>query len=435
MLFIQNSRVIDPKTGTDAVLDLIIENGKIVDIGENLTERCQTLASENGSSLQTLDGRGLITAPGLIDVHVHFRDPGFTYKEDIQTGAKAAAAGGFTTVICMANTKPPVDNVETLEYVIQEGKKTPINVLTAANITVGMKGQELTDMELLKAHGAAGFTDDGIPLKDAALVKKAMEEAVRLNVPLSFHEEDPSLITNNGINRGAVSEALGIGGSPAAAEDVMVARDCMLAIHTGATVDIQHISSGRSVRMVELAKQLGAHVMAEVTPHHFSLDESAVLKHGSLAKMNPPLRTLEDRQEILRGLKEGVIDIIATDHAPHSAEEKGRPLTQAPSGIIGLETALSLGITNLVDTGCLTMVQLMEKMSLNPAILYRLEEHKGWIGKGADADLVIFDPDASWTVENFQSKSSNSPFVGETLKGVVKYTICGGEIAWENPAE
>lgn len=435
MLFIQNSRVIDPKTGTDAVLDLIIENGKIVDIGENLTERCQTLASENGSSLQTLDGRELITAPGLIDVHVHFRDPGFTYKEDIQTGAKAAAAGGFTTVICMANTKPPVDNVETLEYVIQEGKKTPINVLTAANITVGMKGQELTDMELLKAHGAAGFTDDGIPLKDAALVKKAMEEAVRLNVPLSFHEEDPSLITNNGINRGAVSEALGIGGSPAAAEDVMVARDCMLAIHTGATVDIQHISSGRSVRMVELAKQLGAHVMAEVTPHHFSLDESAVLKHGSLAKMNPPLRTLEDKQEILRGLKEGIIDIIATDHAPHSAEEKGRPLTQAPSGIIGLETALSLGITNLVDTGCLTMVQLMEKMSLNPAILYRLEEHKGWIGKGADADLVIFDPDASWTVENFQSKSSNSPFVGETLKGVVKYTICGGEIAWENPAE
>lgn len=435
MLFIQNSRVIDPKTGTDAVLDLIIENGKIVDMGENLADCCQALASEAGSSVQTLDGSGLVTAPGLIDVHVHFRDPGFTYKEDIHTGARAAAAGGFTTVICMANTKPPVDNVETLEYVIQEGKKTPINVLTAANITVGMKGQELTDMELLKAHGAAGFTDDGIPLKDAALVKKAMEEAVRLNVPLSFHEEDPSLITNNGINRGAVSAELGIGGSPAAAEDVMVARDCMLAIHTGATVDIQHISSGRSVRMVELAKQLGAHVVAEVTPHHFSLDESAVLKHGSLAKMNPPLRTLEDKQEILRGLKEGIIDIIATDHAPHSAEEKGRPLTQAPSGIIGLETALSLGITNLVDTGCLTMVQLMEKMSLNPAILYRLEEHKGWIGKGADADLVIFDPDASWTVENFQSKSSNSPFVGETLKGVVKYTICGGEIAWENPAE
>lgn len=340
MLFIQNSRVIDPKTGTDAVLDLIIENGKIVDMGENLADRCQALASEAGSSVQTLDGSGLVTAPGLIDVHVHFRDPGFTYKEDIHTGARAAAAGGFTTVICMANTKPPVDNVETLEYVIQEGKKTPINVLTAANITVGMKGQELTDMELLKAHGAAGFTDDGIPLKDAALVKKAMEEAVRLNVPLSFHEEDPSLITNNGINRGAVSKELGIGGSPAAAEDVMVARDCMLAIHTGATVDIQHISSGRSVRMVELAKQLGAHVMAEVTPHHFTLDESAVLKHGSLAKMNPPLRTLEDRQEILRGLKEGVIDIIATDHAPHSAEEKGRPLTQAPSGIIGLETAL-----------------------------------------------------------------------------------------------
>lgn len=432
MICIQNSRVIDPKTGTDAVLDLVIENGKIVDMGEALTTKYQAQATEKGESLQIIDGTGLVTAPGLIDVHVHFREPGFTYKEDIQTGAKAAAAGGFTTVICMANTKPPVDNVETLEYIINEGKKTPINVLTAANITMGMKGETLTDMELLKAHGAAGFTDDGMPLKDSALVKKAMEEAVRLNVPLSFHEEDPSLIVNNGINQGAVSKKLGIIGSPAAAEDVMVARDCMLALHTGAVIDIQHISSGSSVRMVELAKQLGAHVMAEVTPHHFTLDESAVLKHGSLAKMNPPLRTLEDKQEILRGLKEGIIDIIATDHAPHSEEEKSRPLDKAPSGIIGLETALSLGITNLVKTGCLTMVQLMEKMSLNPAILYHLETTKGWIGKGADADLVIFDPEASWTVENFQSKSTNSPFIGETLHGVVRYTICNGAVAWEN---
>ena len=333
-------------------------------------------------------------------------------------------------MVCMANTKPPVDNVETLEYVLAEGKKTPINVLSAANITVGMKGEVLTDMELLKAHGAAGFTDDGIPLKDSALVKKAMDEAVRLNVPLSFHEEDPSLITNNGINRGAVSEHFGIGGSPAAAEDVLVARDCMLALHTGALIDIQHISSGHSVRMVELAKQLGAHVMAEVTPHHFSLDESAVLKHGTLAKMNPPLRTIEDKEEILRGLKEGVIDIIATDHAPHSAEEKAKPLTEAPSGIIGLETALALGVTNLVREDVLTMPQLMEKMSLNPAILYHLEGSKGHLSIGADADLVVFDPDEKWTVKEFKSKATNSPFIGEELYGKVKYTICGGKVAY-----
>lgn len=425
MLIIENGRVTDPASNTDAVMDVIVEHGKIIDMGENLK-------GKYSGDAKVIDASGLVVAPGLIDVHVHFRDPGFTYKEDIASGAKAAARGGFTTVICMANTKPPVDNVETLEYVIREGRKTGINVLTAANITVGMKGQELTDMELLKVHGAAGFTDDGIPLKDAALVKKAMEEAVRLNVPLSFHEEEPALIENNGINRGAVSEQLGIGGSPAAAEDVLVARDCMLALDTGALIDIQHISSGRSVRMVELAKQLGAHVMAEVTPHHFSLDETAVLLHGSLAKMNPPLRTLQDREEIIRGLKEGIIDIIATDHAPHSEEEKNRPLTQAPSGIIGLETALALGVTNLVRAGHLSLLQLMEKMTLRPAQLYHLESCKGWIGKGADADFVLFDPDEQWVVDKFQSKSSNSPFVGETLYGKVKYTVCNGEIVYED---
>lgn len=432
MIIIKNSRVIDPKSGCDAIMDIVIENGVITDMGPDLAADLTASGQSERHAASVIDADGLVAAPGLIDVHVHFRDPGFTYKEDIQTGARAAAAGGFTTVICMANTRPAVDNVETLEYILAEGRKTPIHVFTAANITRGMKGETLTDMEALKAHGALGFTDDGLPLKDAALVQKAMEEAVRLNVPLSFHEEDPSLIFNNGINRGAVSETLGIGGSPSSAEDIMVARDCMLAAHTGAVIDIQHISSGNSVRMVELAKQLGAKVMAEVTPHHFTLDETAVLKHGTLAKMNPPLRTAADREEILRGLREGVIDIIATDHAPHSAEEKARPLTEAPSGIIGLETALALGITNLVRPGHLSLVQLMEKMALNPAILYHLENTKGWIGKGSDADLVLFDPEEAWTVEHFQSKSSNSPFLGQTLYGKVKYTICDGKIAWKD---
>lgn len=422
MILIQGGRVIDPKSGMDACMDVAVCDGRIVEISENLEGKYP--------QAQHIDAHGLVVAPGLIDVHVHFRDPGLTYKEDIHTGAAAAARGGFTTVVCMANTKPPVDNVETLEYVLNEGKKTGIHVLQAATITVGMKGETLTDMETLKAHGAAGFTDDGIPIMNASLVKAAMEQAARLDLPLSFHEEDPEFIANNGINRGAVSKQLGIGGSPALAEDVMVARDCMIALHTKAAVDIQHISSANSVRMVRLAKQLGAEVYAEVTPHHFTLDETAVLKHGALAKMNPPLRTAKDREEILRGLREGTIDIIATDHAPHSAEEKGRPLTEAPSGIIGLETSLALGITTLVRVGHLSLMQLMEKMSLNPAKLYRLD--KGCLCPGADADLVIFDPDEAWTVTEFASKASNSPFIGETLYGKVKYTICEGKVVYED---
>lgn len=422
MILIKGGRVIDPKNGMDAPLDLMLDGGKIVKAGADIAvpDTCE----------RVIDATGMTIAPGLIDVHVHFRDPGLTYKEDIHTGANAAAKGGFTTVVCMANTKPVVDNAATLKYVIEEGKKTGIHVLAAATVTKGMKGEELTDMEGLKQHGAAGFTDDGMPIKDARLVETAMKEAVRLNMPLSFHEEDPAFITDNGINRGAVSEQLGIGGSPALAEDVMIARDCMLALHTGATVDIQHISSGNSVRMIKLAKELGADVMAEVTPHHFSLDETAVLKHGTLAKMNPPLRTAWDREQIIHGLTDGTIDIIATDHAPHSAEEKGKPLTQAPSGIIGLETALALGITNLVRPGHLTTLQLMEKMSLNPAILYRLD--KGRLDEGADADLVIFDENELWTVGDYASKSSNSPFTGEQLYGRVKYTICDGVIVYED---
>ncbi len=419
MIFIQNGRVLDPKSKTDIVMDLVIDDGKII-------------AMESGSKPSqedlVIDATGLAVAPGLIDVHVHFRDPGLTYKEDIQTGALAAAKGGFTTVVCMANTRPPVDNPKTLEYVLCEGRKTGINVLSAAAITVGMKGSELVNMEELKKLGAVGFTDDGMPILDSSLAKRAMEEAARLNVPLSFHEEDPAFIENNGINQGAVSRQLDIGGSPALAEDIMVARDCMLALHTGAVIEIQHISSGNSVRIVRLAKQMGAKIMAEVTPHHFSLDESALLKHGTLAKMNPPLRTELDREEILHGLQDNTIDIIATDHAPHSSEEKSRPFTEAPSGIIGLETSLALGITNLVHPGHLSLLQLIEKMSLNPARLYSLD--KGYLAPGADADIVIFDPNELWTVTDFISKSSNSPFIGERLFGKVKYTICSGKMVY-----
>ena len=371
--------------------------------------------------------------PGLIDVHVHFRDPGLTYKEDIGTGAAAAKKGGFTTVVTMANTKPPVDSEETVRYVLEEGKKTGIHVLPAACVSVGMKGQELTDMDALKAAGAVGFTDDGIPLMDQKLVRQAMLKAKELDVPLSFHEEDPAFISENGIHAGEAAKALGIQGSPALAEDALVARDCMLALHTGASVNIQHISSVNSVRMVKLAKELGADVTAEVTPHHFTLTESAVLEHGAMAKMNPPLRTEKDRLGIIEGIRDGSIDMIATDHAPHSAEEKAvEPVWKAHSGIIGLETALALAVTNLVKPGHLTMVQLMEKMSLNPAKLYRFD--KGSVAEGADADLVIFDENERWTVteDDIASKSHNTPFIGAELYGRVKYTICGGRIVYED---
>ena len=429
-MLIKNGRVIDPESGFDGLADLLIENGKIKKIVKRIDGGADNTVPErvNGAD-EVLDASGMIIAPGLVDVHVHFRDPGLTHKEDIETGAAAAKAGGYTTVVCMANTNPAADNPDTIGYIIEKGKKTGIHVLAAAAVSKGLKGRELTDMDALKACGAAGFTDDGIPLMDEKLVKQAMEKARELNLPLSFHEEDPAFIINNGINKGVVSDQLGIGGSPALAEDSLVARDCMIALHTGAAVNIQHISSRNSVKMVALAKQLGADVWAEVTPHHFTLDETAVLKHGTLAKMNPPLRTEKDREALIEGLKSGAIDIIATDHAPHSREEKEKPLTAAPSGIIGLETALPLAVTNLVQEGHLTYVQLFEKMCLNPARLYRLDS--GRIKEGSDADLVIFDDRESFTVGDFVSRSSNSPFTGETLYGRVRFTICGGKVVFE----
>ena len=424
MILIKNGRVIDPAKGTDDVMDMVIDGGKIKAMGHY---------PENGEYETVIDASGLTVGPGLIDVHVHFRDPGLTYKEDIGTGAAAAKKGGFTTVVTMANTKPPVDSEETVRYVLEEGKKTGIHVLPAACVSVGMKGQELTDMDALKAAGAVGFTDDGIPLMDQKLVRQAMLKAKELDVPLSFHEEDPAFISENGIHAGEAAKALGIQGSPALAEDALVARDCMLALHTGASVNIQHISSVNSVRMVKLAKELGADVTAEVTPHHITLTESAVLERGAMAKMNPPLRTEKDRLGIIEGIRDGSIDMIATDHAPHSAEEKAvEPVWKAPSGIIGLETALALAVTNLVKPGHLTMVQLMEKMSLNPAKLYRFD--KGSVAEGADADLVIFDENERWTVteDDVASKSHNTPFIGAELYGRVKYTICGGRIVYED---
>lgn len=421
MILIKNGTLVRPECMKLEQKSLVIENGRIKETGENYQEE----AFE-----QVIDAEGMMIAPGLIDVHVHFRDPGFTEKEDTITGAEAAKRGGFTTVITMANTKPAVDNVETLAYLIKKGQETGIHVIPAAAISKNLLGEELTDMELLKTHGAAGFTDDGIPLMSEKLVVKAMEEAKRLNVPLSFHEEDKNFIVDSGVNQGAVSEQLGLGGASATAEDILVARDGMLALKTGCTINIQHISSKHSVALVRFYKEMGASIFAEATPHHFSLDETAVLKHGTLAKMNPPLRTKEDQAAIIQGLKDGTIDIIATDHAPHTKEEKDRPFTKAPSGITGLETSLALGITNLVKKGHLTMTELIAKMTCNPAKLYHLEA--GTLENGACADLVIFNPDEQWRADKFASKAENTPFKGETLYGKVHYTICNGKIVYQS---
>lgn len=429
MLLIKNGYMIDPKSKQEGKRDILVEDGKMIQIKERIEPAA--LAAENGQTedtLQIIDADGLTVAPGLIDVHVHFRDPGFTYKEDIETGAKAAAKGGFTTVVLMANTKPVADNVETLHYILEKGKKTGIHVESCVAVTKGMQGKELTDMSELKAAGAVGVTDDGIPLLEEALVRKAMEYAAKTGMPISFHEEDPAYIENNGINRGKASEHFGIGGSDRQAEISMIRRDLEIALETGAVINIQHISTKEGVELVRQAKKRGSNIHAEATPHHFTLTQEAAIEYGTLAKMNPPLREEEDRLAILRGLQDGTIDLIATDHAPHSEEEKKKKITEAPSGIIGLETSLSLGIAELVDKGYLSMMELMEKMSYHPAKLYGLPG--GTIEEGAPADLVVFDSEKTWIADSFMSKSSNSPFLGKNMTGQVCYTICSGKVVY-----
>jgi len=423
MLLIENGYMIDPKSGREGNLDILTDGKVIRKIGPRLAD---SLTKEELAKTERVDAYGLLVAPGLVDVHVHFRDPGFTYKEDIETGARAAAKGGFTTVVMMANTKPSIDNVETLAYVLEKGKTTGIHVESCVNVTMGMQGKKLVPMEELAAKGAVGFTDDGIPLMDEKLVKEAMERAAKLDMPISFHEEDPTLIENNGVNRGEASAFYGIGGSPREAEIVLVERDLKLALETGACIDIQHISTKEAVELVRQAEKKGH---AEATPHHFTLTEQDTIRYKTLAKMNPPLREEGDREAVIAGLVDGTIDLIATDHAPHSKEEKEKGITEAPSGITGLETALSLGITQLVDGGYLTMKQLLQKMSLQPASMYHLDA--GYLAEGGPADLILIDTVAEEEVGSFASKASNTPFIGWKLKGVVKATICGGRIVYE----
>lgn len=419
MLLIQNGRLLDPYTGTDAPRDVLIgDDGVIAAVGERL---------EAGGAA-VLDASGLTVSPGLIDTHVHFRDPGQTAKEDIATGAAAAAAGGFTTVICMANTAPTVDSVETLRYVQEKAARQPaVNILQACAITKGLRGQELTDFGALLAAGAPGFTDDGVNLSDAGLALRAMEEAVRYDTLLSFHEEEHALVFSPGVNAGsAAAKALGLPGAHPSSEEAMVARDIALALRTGARVVFQHISSGLSIDLIRQGKALGAHIYCEVTPHHIALTEDEVLEHGTYARMNPPLRTEADRRAICAALADGTADLIATDHAPHETEKKALPFAQAPSGIIGLETAFSVCNTALVRTGVLTPLQLLHRMSRAPAEIYRLPGKA--VQPGNRAELVLLDWDCEKVYTSYRSKSVNSPFTGKKLTGAVRATVMGDTV-------
>lgn len=427
MLFIENGYMIDPRSGKEGYFDILTEGGKIKRIGEKLRE---TLEKEDAlpKECQTIDASGLVVAPGLVDVHVHFREPGFTHKEDIGTGALSAARGGFTTVVLMANVKPQVDNTQTLQYILERGKTTGIRIETCANVTVGMLGKELVDMKLLAEAGAVGFTDDGIPIMDEDLVRAAMEQVKALDMPISFHEEDPFLIANNGIHRGKASEFFGIGGSPREAEVRLVERDLKIALETDACINIQHISTKEAVELVRQAKKTGKNVHAEATPHHFTLTEEAAIQYGTMAKMNPPLREEADRLAVIEGLKDGTIDLIATDHAPHTAEEKAKAITDAPSGIIGLETALPLAITSLVKEGHLSLKEVLERMAWNPAKMYHLDA--GYLAEGGPADMILIDTEGTQVFTEYASKASNTPFTGWELQGIVKQTICDGKVVY-----
>ena len=419
-LMIQGGRVVNP-AGDNGHLDILIEDGVIKSMEPLMFETAD----------EVIDAGGCVVSPGFVDVHSHFRDPGQTHKEDILTGAAAAKRGGYTSIVMMANTVPPIDNAETLRYVLEKGEETGIHIYACGTGTKGMQGKELSPLEELWENGAVGFTDDGKPLMDAAIVKEVMQTlAVWGKGVVSFHEEDPAYIETPGYNKGKASEHYGIGGADREAEIAMIKRDIELALETGAHIDIQHISTKEGVELVRQARKDKKNIHAEATPHHFSLTEEAAIKYGTMAKMNPPLRTEEDRQAIIDGLADGTIEMIATDHAPHSTEEKAKGLTEAPSGIIGLETALPLGLMHLVGNGALTVEDLVDRMSTGPARIYDLDA--GVLAPGRPADLVIFDPEERWTAGNYASRSENTPFTGMTMTGKVKYTICGGKVVYKD---
>lgn len=421
MLLIQNGRVLDPYTGLDAPRDVLIgDDGVIREVAARIAPASDWLR---------VDAAGLTVSPCFVDGHVHFRDPGQTEKEDILTGSAAAAAGGYATVVCMANTIPTCDTPETIRYVHEKAQGAPVQVLQAGAVTLGLKGDELTDFSALLQAGAPCLTDDGINLTSPLLCREAFARAAALDAIVSLHEEEPSLVGSPGVNFGsAAAKAFGVAGARISAETTMIARDIALALDTGARVVFQHVSAGQSVALIRAGKSLGARIYAEVTPHHISLTEDDVLTHGTLARMNPPLRRESDRQALIAGLLDGTIDMIATDHAPHTADEKARPFANAPSGITGLETAFSVCNTFLVKAGRLSPLQLLDKMSKAPAALYGLSGRA--VQPGNFARLALLDWNCEKVYKTYQSKSSNTPFTGMPLRGAVRCIVTGARV-WQ----
>ena len=420
-LLIESGRIVDPSQKIDQVGNLLIENDKIIGI--------DAVWQGDPNELTHIDASGKIVVPGLIDMHVHLREPGQEEDETIATGTLAAVAGGFTSIACCPNTKPPLDSQAAISLVHELSLRADhCNVYPMCCISKDRAGLELAELGILFEAGAIACSDDGAPISDAELMRRAMEYCLMFNKPVLCHEESLPLVKGGVMHEGAISTLLGLRGMPAAAEDVMVTRDLTLAEITGARLHIMHVSTEGSVSAIRRAKERGVHVTAEVTPHHLTLTDEELRSFSSNYKMNPPLRSRDHVDACLQGLIDGTIDVISTDHAPHSAEKKMTEITIAPFGIIGLETSLSLMIETLIDSNQLTWSQLIEKMSLNPARILGIP--KGTLAPNADADVTVIDPNRQWTVEEsaLYSKSKNSPWLGKTLKGQAVQTIVGGKI-------
>jgi dihydroorotase len=417
-LLIRGGRVVDPAQGQDGVADVLLADGRIADLGRGLS-------APDGA--EVMDAKGLVVAPGLIDLHVHLREPGREDVETIATGARAAAAGGFTAVCPMPNTDPVTDNQAAVGFIVKQAQAAgAVRVYPIAAVSLGQKGKQLAEFGELVGAGAVAVSDDGHPVASSHLMRMALAYARTFGIPVADHCEDPTLKANGVMHEGLVSTRLGLHGIPAAAEEIMVARDLLLAELTGGHIHLCHMSTRGSVELIRRAKDKGIQVTAEATPHHLTLTDAACESYNTNAKMNPPLREAADVTALRTALKDGTIDVIATDHAPHHYDAKEREFDDAPFGIVGLETALSLGLTELVGSGILTLPELVDRMSTTPARVYHLAG--GSLKRGEPADVVVFDPAARWTVDpdRFFSKSRNTPYAGRELTGRVVRTLVGG---------
>lgn len=419
---IKNGHLIDPANGIDGKMDILIQGRTVCKVAENI--------SEKDSSTEVIDASGKVIMPGFIDLHVHLREPGFEYKETVLTGAKAAAKGGVTTICPMPNTKPVIDTPVMVKDLLERAKDAPVHILPIGAITLGQEGVDIADIEGMKEAGAVAISEDGKSVMDSWIFRQALHEAARAGMPVFSHCEDTGLVDGGVMNYGAKSEELGLPGIINAAEDVIVARDILMAKEAGCRLHLCHCSTADSVLLVEMAKKQGLPVTAEACPHHFTMSDDEITEDDGRFKMNPPLRSRADVEALKNGLKDGIMDVISTDHAPHSAEEKAQSMLKAPFGIVGLETSFALGYTVLVKGGYLTLPELVRKMSVNPAKVIGID--KGNLAEGNLADLVIADLDTEYEIDSskFESKGKNTPFNGMKVYGRVEKTFVDGEVVY-----